>query len=323
MKNVVKSCIGIGLVASLGAFGCGGDGGGDTPGQDSAPPTGEFSEFVLNGLELPVGTRVDTLSFDLDGVRDPSDNALGSVISLLAGFEFELQPSVDSSIAGGDVVILHAIQAESLASGNASWQVFLGEATATPPAFDGNDTFVRDTSGPTNAVLPCTITGGVADCGPGNVSLSLALVAGQPPLEISLVGARISATVSATGATNGILGGAITQDDVENEIIPAIADVMTGYMAADCDCTEPSGPITCTADSTGETLDTMFNTTHDCAITGPELLGSAIVQAAIMPDVDMFNGDAFEPGVDGEDDSLSLGVGFTAVGADFDRPGEN
>lgn len=316
MKNVVKTWLGVGAIASLSALGCGGGSDGGPGAADAAPPiTGEFTELVLNSLVLPTSVTADSLSFDLDDEESPTDNQLGSVIGLLANFDFDLQPSVDMSITGGDVVILHAIQAESLTSGNASWQVFLGEATAAPPAFDGNDVLVRDSSGPSNAVLPGTITGGAFDGGPGNVSLSLALVAGQPPLNVSLVGARISASVSATGATNGVLGGAITTADVEGEIIPAIANVMTGYMAADCTCTG-GGPPACTGGSNGETLDTMFNTTHDCTIMASELLANPIVIAAIDPDVDM------DDDANNEPDALSLGVGFTAVAADFDRPNE-
>lgn len=315
-RNVVKTMFGIGAVVALAATGCGGGGDDDGGGGADAPPvTGDTTQYVMNALTLPTSATADSLSFDLDGVEDTSDNALGDVIGLLGTFNFDLQPSVTSSIDAGTVVILNELTAEAFA-GTARWQVFLGEATAAPPAFDGSDTFTKDASGPTNAILDGSITGGNFDGGPGNVSLSLALVDGQPPLNVDLVGARITAGVSASGATNGILGGAITEDDVRTEIVPAIANVMTGYMLADCTC-EGAGPPACTADSNGETLDSQFNTTSDCSITAEELLANTIVQQAIAPDVDMFNGATFGPGMDGEPDSLSLGVGFTAVGASF------
>ena len=317
MKSSVVKFFGIGAVVALSAA-CGGSGDDDGPTPDSSgPPPGDTTQYVMNSLILPGnagGPTADDLSFDLDGADTPNDNALGSVIALLGNFNFDLQPSVTASINAGSVVILNELTAEAFA-GTARWQVFLGNETAAPPAFDGNDTLTKDPSGPSNAILDGEITGGSFHGGPGSVSLSLALVDGQPPLNIDLVGAQLSAGVSASGATDGILGGAITDDDVRNEIIPAIANVMTGYMLADCTCTDP-GPPSCTGETTGETLNDMFNTTADCSITPEELLANTLVQTAIMPDVDMFDASG-AAGHDGDPDSLSLGVGFTAVGATF------
>lgn len=284
--------------------------------------SGPVTEYALDRLTLPTNsTTANALSFDLDGTGLANDNALGSVIGLLSGFGFDLQPAVDASIASGDVVILSAIQGQSFSSGAASWQVYLGEPAAAPPAFDGTDTFVRDATGPNNALMVGTITAGRFVGGPANVQLLLGFGGPQGFILVELVGARIQASVSATGASNGILGGAITREDVETQIIPAIATVMTDVMVTDCPCADP-GPPACVEDTAGDAIDAMFNGTHDCVVTAAELLANPLVQTGTEPDVDMFDGTTFAPGVDGEPDSLSLGLGFTAVPATFDRPGE-
>lgn len=284
--------------------------------------SGPFTELVLNELTLPNSTaEAEALSFNLDGTGAAADNALGTVIGLIGGLGLDLQAGVDGPIANGDVVILHAIQAESLESGPASWQVYLGESATTPPTFDGSDVFTRSATGINNALLGGTITRGRFSGGPATVRLILKFGADADFLIVDLIGARITADVSAAGATNAVIGGAITDFDVQMKVIPAIAQVMTGIMLETCTCTG-SGPPACTADSAGDSLNTMFNTTSDCEITGAELAANDLVANGLAPDVDMFNGTKFEPGVDGEPDSLSMGVGFTAVPATFDRPNE-
>ena len=296
--------------------------GGCLDGAGGGGVSGPYTELVLNELILPTTTaQAEMLSFNLDGTGAAADNALGTVISLIGGVGLDLQAGVDGPIANGDVVILHAIQAESLESGPASWQVYLGDASATPPAFDGSDTFTRSATGINNALLGGTITRGRFAGGPATVRLILKFGTDVDFLIVDLIGAQIQADVSAAGATNAVIGGAITAFDVEMKVVPAIAQVMTGIMLEGCTCTG-SGPPACTADTAGDSLDSMFNSTHDCEITGPELAANPLVENGLAADVDMFNGTKFEPGVDGEPDSLSMGVGFTAVPALFDRPNE-
>ena len=66
----------------------------------------------------------------------------------------------------------------------------------------------------------------------------------------------------------------------------------------------------------------------DCAVTLEELGNNSLISSLLAPDVDLFDcsggewptGCCFDPRVDGVKDSLSVGLGFTGVGATFTLP---
>ncbi len=63
------------------------------------------------------------------------------------------------------------------------------------------------------------------------------------------------------------------------------------------------------------------DTDTDGTITADELRTNALIMSLLSPDVDLFGSMGNDdPRVDGVNDSLSFGVGFTAVGAVFDLP---
>src|SRR5687767_1244216 len=101
--------------------GCaGGSSGTDDPGGggggDPLPDTGAYYRYVVDDLILPGdGLSADDLGFDVDGTGGP-DNALGGIISLLGTIDVDLQPHVDSAIGSGDLVSLHEIRADDLAT---------------------------------------------------------------------------------------------------------------------------------------------------------------------------------------------------------------
>ena len=81
-------------------------------------------------------------------------------------------------------------------------------------------------------------------------------------------------------------------------------------------------PPCCDEGSTGETLVDLFDEepepSGDCTITLDELKNNDLISSLLAPDVDLFDADGnFNPRQDMVKDSLSLGVGFSAVGAVF------
>ena len=79
----------------------------------------------------------------------------------------------------------------------------------------------------------------------------------------------------------------------------------------------------CEDGSAGEQVLTLFDANGDCTVTTEELLASDLVDGTIRnPDLDLFDGDSdeFNPNQDGVKDSISLGVGFSAVAGTFDVP---
>ena len=151
---------------------------------------------------------------------------------------------------------------------------------------------------------------------------------GTDPVVLNLVGARAEINASASGLTNGKLGGAITAEDLENTVLPAIADLVQMTVAEDCMGTAPA----CCADdeSTGATLLGLFDEDPvDCEVSLNEIVDSSLISSLLAPDVDLFDcpsetspiGDCeFDPGRDQVKDSLSLGIGVTATTATYDLP---
>jgi len=107
-----------------------------------------------------------------------------------------------------------------------------------------------------------------------------------------------------------ILGGAISQNDINTKLLPALATGFIAIIARDCTGSPPPG-CGCTAGSTGATVISVFDANHDCAVSAMELQNNPLLQQLLGPDVTI-NG---MPGV-------SFGVGFTAVKATYTVPGE-
>jgi hypothetical protein len=354
-RTVVKPIASFaGALLGLSLVACGGGGGGSSadagtqPDADTSPLTGDFTHYVGNTLNVP-DNQAESMALGLNIDGDPQnkiDNALGGLLAALGAQGLDTQSNIDASVTSGSLLLLHSIQADDLtADSSVGWQVFLGTAAAEPPAYDGTDTFTVDSTGPSDAKLRGSITGGQFTGGPGNITIQLALGEGAP-IRVNLIGARIKANVTATSCTGGVLAGAVTKAEVDSAIIPAIAplvndsilssDSVDGALVpcqtmADCPATSDSGSALecdddarnlCLSDSSLTILN-LLDANKDGTVTAAEIMSNSIVSALLAPDVDMLdaNGD-FNPRQDGTKDSISLGVGFTCVNATFDAPGE-
>jgi hypothetical protein len=129
----------------------------------------------------------------------------------------------------------------------------------------------------------------------------------------------MQATVTQDGITSGRLAGALTKQDIDSNLMPAVLDILDGLIAV---C-EPAGEECCPNDSTGDQVIGFFDTDEDCAISMLELQDNALIKGSIgNPDLDLFDeNNNFNPTPAGPDkESLSLGVGFTAKSAEFTAP---
>ena len=298
--------------------------------------TGTSHKYVADGVTMPTSsTQAQQLGLDLDG--DPQkrpDNALGQILSTLASQgDVDLQTSIDEQVADGSLLLLFDLKATGLSTApDAGGWIYLGEnpmpAPCTDPMdittcghhLDGNGSFDVATDSPRDAVLNGDIIAGTFKGGPGKVTLELSLgsVSG---ITVNLIGARIEVGVAETGLTNGKIGGAVTEDELNNSVLPAIVDVMAESIGEDCMGTPP---MCCTEGSTGETLVDLFDdcsdgsTTCDCKVSLEELKTNDLISSLLAPDVDLLDADGnFNPRSDEVKDALSLGIGFSAVGATF------
>jgi hypothetical protein len=293
---------------------------------------GQHYQYVTSEVTMPTSqSQASQLGIDLDD--DPMnrpDNQLGSILSAVASMsDADLQAEVDQQVADGGIIILFDLKATDLASAtDAGAWVMLGDAP-TPSAcadeqdmvcgrhLDGTGMFEVSADSPMDAVLHGDIVGGKLTGGPGEVSMKIG-IAGSQPIRINMIGSRVEVSVSETGLMSGKLGGAVTEEELNNNVLPAVAEALQEQVDEDCTGT---APMCCEKGSGGEDLLGLFDADDDCAITLDELKTNDLISALLSPDVDLLDADGtFSPNSDGMNDSLSLGVGFAAVRASFPGP---
>jgi hypothetical protein len=318
--RLARSTIYVLAVASVGLFACGG--GDDDDG--GVVVEGEHHTYVVDSITVPDdNASSDALAFDLDGDGD-IDNQLGDVLIALkqaagAG-SFDLQASVDESVAQGDILLLADIQATDLsAAANAGLRVFFG-ANPNPAActddtdtvcghhLDGTGTF--DVASDPGGVVGGDIIASRFTGGPGDLALQISF--SGTLIEANLVAAKAEITgITATSFGDTKIGGGIPEDDLNNEVLPAVH--MTLVDIVERDCTGTGAMCGCMADSTGLTLLSIFpDELADCMMTLDELKNNSLVSTLLRPDIDT-DGDSMP-------DALSIGVGATGTAAVYTVP---
>lgn len=300
----------LGVVGSLALVGCGG--GDDVI--EGPPDTATDHFYVANTLAVPTTAAQATMyGLDLDG--DPQqrpDNQLGNILSTLAQQDVNVQEQIDEAISMGEVVILSRVLADFAIGGGAEWQIYLGNE-ANPPDFTGQGAFTVSADSPDDALLDGVIAGGQFSGGPATVGIEIALVEGGDPLRLNLIGSKIVGSV-ADGSCDAKLGGAITKNELDTVIIPTIADMMNNEILNDAGC-QMTPPM---CDSNSQTVLDLFDANDDMMITTMEIQENSLIKSLLAPDVDLLDAAGnYAPRSDGVDDSLSLGVKFTCVGAVF------
>ncbi|HEY8144680.1 MAG TPA: hypothetical protein VIG06_18510 [Kofleriaceae bacterium] len=331
MRLVNRACAILLSCGALALVGCGGgdDDGGDPGGQMDEDPAGTDHTYVISELKVPTSANEATqLGLDIDGNGQP-DNALGGLLAALAGqADLDLNGTVNEQVASGGIILLANMKATDLsAATGAGLHVYLGDSETAMPApctdpenpatcgqhLDGSGMF--DVKMDYGAKVVGTIVGGNFTGGPGNITIELAL-GDAASVPIALIGARASSGVTDSGLTSGKLGGALRNEDIHGELIPAVADLIASLLVtSECGAEAPC----CPEGSTGEQILTFFDDNEDCGVTAEELEANSLISSTIgNPDLDLFDeNDEFNPRQDGVKDSLSLGIGFTAVAGEF------
>ncbi len=317
---------------------CGGD---DSEG--NVVPEGEHYLYVANKVLVPT-TNTQAREYGLDLNNDKTvDNQLGMVLSTLGSMGFDIQATIDQSVAIGGIVLLADFQTKDFTNTTAAGvRVFIGDSDmVTPAPCNQGETYNETTKtgcgrhltgGATpgsfvvksdpEAALGGKIVNGTFTGGPGNLSLQIAL-GGTAAITLDLIGARakgssLSAETLGTATSGGLIfGGAITKTDIDTKVIPAIQAQIAPIIAEDC--TMPNNPPTCgcVADSTGKTILGLFDTKladgvtegKDCAVSVEEIKTNSLIVSLLAPDVK----------IDGKD-ALSLGIKATAVKGTFTAP---
>lgn len=283
---------------------------------------GTDDEYVIDELLVP--TSADdavAMGLDLDG-NGQADNQLGKALVL-----FSLQTEVDTRLQRGDSILLADLRATDLTQAtDAGVWVLNGDNPSPAPCsggicgqhLHGDATFGVATNTPDSSLVTGAVTAGHFDGGPGHIAVNLALSQSGQPLALDLIGAHVQADVSADGLTNGILAGAIPEEDMATDVLPAVADVLAEIIAQDCPY---QAPDCCVSQTNGDVLVSLLDTNGDCQVSVSELANNTYVEQLLHADVDLRdNHGDYNPGVDGVNDAVSLAVGFTATTASFPAP---
>jgi hypothetical protein len=294
----------LGLFAVTGAVGCGGGSSNNNNGTtiDGTNKT----QYAANTMTLPTGPTQLAIDLNGDGMKD---NRLGQIVGALTFAKIDAQSTTQLAVTKGSAVLLFdevSTDATQQSAKNAGAQFVSGVKTMMPPNFDGHDTFVA--SG-TPAQFYGNITAGtftsdspVTTTTPVSFTLSLPLVEGQDPLVLPITAGYITFTADASGKiTGGQLNGGVKKSDIDGSIVPTVAALLTAQIKAD--------PANTTLAS--------FDSNKDGTVTAAEVAANPTISPFLAPDVQLFDSTgAYAPNkANTTKDSLSIGIGFTAVKA--------
>lgn len=289
-------------------------------------PQGPVRKAVVDQFTMP--TTGEPCSVDLDG-DGKADNALIAVIGTLKALSFDLQRSADALVKTGELLQLVSLQTEdAFAASCASVTLQKGQRPAMPPVLDGSDKLQVDAAQPASVLLG-KIAGGIlttplpAEQKPEQVAkLELALPSGfGGNLPLPLQGVHISGLSRKDGLVRGELHGTVKAEDVQARTVPAIAQALTTFIQQ-----QPNNPATQQLVKTFETKEKCDKSPMlccrtsptTCQITADEVRDNGLVQVLLQPDVQMYSEGRWAPVPRGSArDSVSIGLCFTAVGAEY------
>jgi hypothetical protein len=289
--------------------------------EDPVIPVLPYRYYVIDHLTVPTSTaEANQAGLDLDA-NGTVDNKLGGVIATLATMGVDAAATVTQSIDRGDSILLARIGTTSFAdAAQATFQTFAGADPSIAPCNGDTDTECRHhlqgtasfsaMPDPGGKPLLGTFGGGTFYGSGGELVVRLAVL-GADPIDLVLMGSKAQIQM-ATDTTIGKaqLAGAVSQDDIDNKILPAVHENMTAAVAHDCTALTSPPACGCATSSDGKSaLATFDKDPVDCQISFTEIADNVLVKAMMKPDVT----------IDGKM-GVSLGVTATAVMAQFSAP---
>lgn len=264
-----------------------------------------YADYVVDAVLLPSTAAQGTqYGFDLDG-NGTVDNALGTILAAVTGLAggLTVQPAVDEAVNTGELLLLFRLFTADLVNQPSlvahHWRAVPTQCcTSTYPptcaaeakagCFSGSYTF---TPVPPETQLLGTLAAGDFSFGPTSLQLAIPLFGGAL-IDVTLLGARLRGTLAGWRIADGAIGGAISQQDIDNQVIPAIAMAMDRAYQLD-----PVG---------NAVMGQLFDTNKDGKIETAEVAANPLITTFLTPDVDV-DGDGTK--------EMSIGIAFTAVGA--------
>jgi hypothetical protein len=311
-------------------------------------PYGPHHHYVVDSVELPTDNGLvgsDAVYLQECDPYECAANQFGLLLAYFAapyGFGFGASaiegPNV-LAVDRGTLITLIDLQAadlgptsESARAGASGFAVYQGSNPSPAPCEGPNDVVCRHHLAGTGSfdivagsVFDRPLVGAMIDGGffAQTGDLALPMMLGSTPIVLPLIGARAQLSgVTDDGIATGKLGGLITQDTMDDVIVPALqSGLIAPAIARDC-CGTPTSPAPscdpnasrrcgCVPGSTGEQLIRTFDQiTRDCSISVDEITNNSLFMTSLAaPDF------YFERNY-----CHSFGLHITAVPASFTTP---
>lgn len=274
----------------------------------------EQHTFVISAIEIPREVDdAERLGFDLDG-DGGIDNAAGRMLSLLDNIG--ATANIEALVESGAILHLLSIQATSLESASdVGVTVAHGVDEDGDPTdnFSGLESFsIDDTKG--RGTVSGHIEAGRLSARIGTLPIELTYPGVGAPVLLSVEFAHIEAEIS-DNEIRGRIGGAIVGSEVERVIKPILYDGLISLIEMDC------ADGVCVPDSRGEALTDLFDEDEDGFVSFLDFANAGVTNSFLFPDLDLFDEHGTLGACDREPDALSIGIGFTAVPAQFELDG--
>ncbi len=276
-------------LSSMMALGCGspnntdaGMGGSDSPVPTMEPITQTYIVGAINipegpdAMERVPGFNLDGMNTDGNGVgcvggtvdftslagEAGTDNQfVGMLTGLLAGFDLDLQMSVNEQISSGALLLAMRVNDINSFSADSSvtLELFLvrqADCAMSPCPVTGGvmagQAWRQDAVSLTPTPLSATITAGQLR---GSVpALPLAFETDGMNIMLTIRNAQVGAGITATGLTNGAIGGALNIDEVlmiAETIMPGVSMTVRPILEGNADIEPTADPAICGAISVG------------------------------------------------------------------------
>ena len=268
--------------------------------------------YVVNAITLPMSYSDFAVDLDSDGA---SENQFGNIVKTLLSQKIDAQASENSSITKGEGLTLFSFRNGDPSFANdsgASAVSYLGQNVAMPD-FGGHGMFAVDTTVPSGSLSGPLAGGMFVSTDPYTLAMPPTVwvrIGLSPGVAVNMPcqGARVRFAPTKAGLTMGQLNGGFKKTDIDNILVPGLQQVldMTAHnMPCDTNCMN--------------VLNTFDTNPTDGMIELNEVQNNVLVINILKPDVQLFDASGnWKPTSPATmKDSISFGVGFTAVPAVF------
>lgn len=288
---------------------------------DNLQPAGPHYQYVVSELRIPennLTARESGLDLDRDKVVD---NQLGMVFGALNSLGLGVGETAREALLRGGLVMLADLQTPDFGDADlATFSTYLGGDPDPAPCLDlarletcgqhvlGTGQFSVDPASASDQADGPIVDGVYHDL-VGLLPVEIAIDPAAPPIRLDLRGARVQLTQMSETHISGLIGGGITQTDIDSVVIPQATAQMNRIVQSECSQPAGTAPCGCIPNARADTLQEVFDTNHDCTITVLETSGNSLVRALLSTDIEV-----------GGEELLSFGVAIELAPATFTTP---